>query len=936
MLHAPERGVSVGAGTALYAIAVLLMITGAAAGAHARTLYVRVAGNDLNDGSSPALAVRTIGRAAGLTRPGDRVVVGPGMYREGRITPAAAAFARVSFVADRRGVAVGEPPGDVIIDGSGFPSGFELNGKVATTIEGFVIYGAGIGIYVKSQSDQAVIRDNVVCNNTDNGIDVEDSKNAVIFNNLVYNNARTGILLGGTVNGSAGARVINNTVYMNQNRGIYFTGVAVGSPNGLVINNIVQDNSPAGIQVNASSRDGYVSAANITWNNRYASGTPEDVTDLDKADPLFVNPAGPDLMLGGPHYADDDFHLQQVAAGQGANSPAVNFGTDGAMRLKLARASTRTDGRSDTGRVDAGYHYNNFSPLPLRPQVRLPYKRIYVSADHGDDTNDGTSAAAALQTVARAFLLAEPGNEVVVLPGRYREGGLTLMNSGKPGRDIRIHGGPRAVIDASICPCASDPMGCPCTRGILITERTNVTIDSLEVKNASDTGIEIRNGSTAITLRRCHLHDNGRRGLYVNGVTGITLQSSAVENNASRGVQIEGGELNIVRTSISGNPDSGLWALNSSTVSVSDSWFMDNTTAGILSDQSDVTVTGGTISGSKDGGARFTHGSTGTVVGTAVLNNIDVGVQGISSALSVSGARIESNGIGIQAFVDPVQKGSNQVTVSSTRVCGSHDAGIDAQDTAVSLTDVTLCTNGQEGLHQKGGSLQMLRGTVTQNLNRGISVDSADQTDVNDAAVYANDDNGIQIATTTGASVGGCQIYRNGNDGIDVIDSSSVRLWNNLVSGNHASGITIGGSATGSPNAQVLNNTIYGNANRGLLIGGSNDMPASQGPQVFRNIIAGNGNNGFQVNELSLPGSASDYNLNLDKYFPLMLIGAHDVLIDPQLVDPETGDFHLRPSSPAVDAGGMSVAAAGLQGTTTRSDELPDTGVVDLGYHYTP
>ena len=780
MRHAPVRGVSVGAGTTLHVFAVLLAVAGGAARAPAGTLYVRVSGNDANDGSSPSAALRTIGHAANVTQPGDRIVVGPGTYHEGRIgTPLSTlpglAFARVSVIADRRGTEVGDPPGDVVIDGSGFPTGFELNRKLATTIQGFVIYGAGIGIYVKSQSDQAIIRDNVVCNNTDNGIDIEDSKSALVFNNLVYNNARTGILLTGTVNGSPGARVINNTVYMNQNRGIYFTGTAVGSPGGLVINNVVQDNKPAGIQVNTSSQNGYVSAANITWNNRYASGTPTDVTDVED-DPLLVDPAGPDGMLGGPQYADDDFHLQQVSAGQAANSPAVNFGSDGAMRLRLSRASTRTDGRPDTGRVDAGYHYKNFGSLPLGTQLRLPYKSIYVS-DAGDDTNDGTSPGAALQTIARALLLARPGNEVVVFPGTYHEGELTPKNSGQPGRDIRIHGRPGAVIDASICPCATNPQGCPCTRGLLITQRSNLTIDSLEVRTASDTGIEIRNASTAITLRRCYLHDNARRGLYVNGVTGITLQGGVVANNGSRGVQVEGGELSVGGTLISGNPDSGVWALSNSTVGVSDSRVVNNLSAGILADQSAVTVTGGTVSGSKDGGVRFTHGSTGMVVAASVLNNIDVGVQGISSSVTISGGNIETNGIGIQAFVDPVQKGSSELTVDGTHVCNSNQgAGIDTQDTAVSLTGVTACANSQEGVHQKNGTLQLVGGALTQNANRGLSIESLEQVDVSGAVISDNGNNGVEVQTSKSASIKGCQIFHNGNDGIDIIDSSTTKM----------------------------------------------------------------------------------------------------------------------------------------------------------------
>ena len=48
----------------------------------ARTLYVATTGSDAHDGSSPAQAVKTIQRAADLSRPGDLVSVAAGIYRE--------------------------------------------------------------------------------------------------------------------------------------------------------------------------------------------------------------------------------------------------------------------------------------------------------------------------------------------------------------------------------------------------------------------------------------------------------------------------------------------------------------------------------------------------------------------------------------------------------------------------------------------------------------------------------------------------------------------------------------------------------------------------------------------------------------------------------------------------------------------------------------
>jgi len=62
-------------------------------------------------------------------------------------------------------------------------------------------------------------------------------------------------------------------------------------------------------------------------------------------DPLFVK--GP---LG-------DYYLSCAAAGQAADSPCIDAGSDTAESLGLDELTTRTDGSPDTGTVDMGYHY---------------------------------------------------------------------------------------------------------------------------------------------------------------------------------------------------------------------------------------------------------------------------------------------------------------------------------------------------------------------------------------------------------------------------------------------------------------------------------------------------------------------------------------------------------------------------------------------------
>jgi parallel beta-helix repeat protein len=1053
---APRCVVSVGAGTAarLLLAVVVLGAPCSARTAAARTIYVRVAGNDANDGSSPARALEHIGRAATVASAGDRVVVGPGTYREGEITPAA--FARVSFVADRAGSEVGEPAGDVVVDASGLGNGFELNHNLAVTIDGFIVRGASNGIYVKSQSDQAVVSNNVITSCSQNGIYVQDSKSPTVFNNLVYANGGSGILLSGNVSGSPGARIINNTVYGNANRGIFFAGTSIGSPNGLVLNNAVQGNSVAGVQVNASSRNGYVSAGNVTA-DRFASGTPVDVTDV-RDDPLFVNPAGADGIVGANGSADDDFHLSQKASGQASNSPALDAGSDNARHLKLWRSTTRTDGRPDQGAVDAGYHYGHYGPPPLRPERRLRYKPLYVSSMKGSDTNDGARAANAMQTIARALEIAQAGNRIVLLGGSYAEGNLQLARSGKAGRDILIQGLQGARIDATRF-----------ARGLLLLNRSYITVDGLEISGATENGIEIRGDSTAVTLRNCHLHNNGRRGVYVNEVSGVAVQSTVTDNNGSTGVQVEGGQCDIVNGALNENMEQGLWALSGATVSVSRSDLSENQKSGVLADHSTVTLADSTIRGNADTGARFVNQAAGILTRVVTSENQDGGVQGVSSSLSLSDGAVDGNTpVGIDALVG-ADSSASEVVVTGTEVCRNQGPGLRAQASTVTLTDVNLCANTEEGMRQIGGTGRLVRGTVTQN-RRGISVTGAVSIQLQGATVTSNGDNGVQVLSTTTAvisdatvasnngsgvmlsavpaasismsdlsnnvnhgliadqssltvdsstirgngqdglrhtggsaqikattvirnqskglevsgatpfvlqdavvgsngdngveisaavspSIGGSVMYSNKGDGLTLLDAASATVWNNLVYANGSSGILItartGGS--GSPMAQVLNNTVFANSNRGVLIGGSDAQPPSPGATVLRNVVQGNGTAGIQVNQLSLPGYTGDYNLTLDPYGAQTPIGAHDVLDDPLLVLPAgkdgilggagaaDDDFHLSQrgagqsaTSPAVDAGGVDVPGAALQGTTTRTDRVTDSGTVDLGYHYRP
>ena len=69
--------------------------------------------------------------------------------------------------------------------------------------------------------------------------------------------------------------------------------------------------------------------------------------------------------------------------------------------------------------------------------------------------------------------------------------------------------------------------------------------------------------------------------------------------------------------------------------------------------------------------------------------------------------------------------------------------------------------------------------------------------------------------------------------------------------------------------------------------------------------------------------------------------GSGNIGADPRFVSEITSDYRLKQiaagqtiTSPCVETGSISAVNAGLALYTTRLDEVPDRGIVDMGYHY--
>jgi parallel beta-helix repeat protein len=334
-------------------------------------LYVRSGGDDSRSGKTPATALASVAVAGAQARAGITVVVGPGRYVEYDVhLPDYGG--RASFVADPSGEATGDPPGVVLVDAAGGDTGFILREAPFAIVDGFHVTGANAaGIQVRSGSDFARVRNNVVFSSLRRGVDVRDAGDAQLTNNLLYANRSGGIQL----TGAPRTLVSSNTCYGNHGNGIT-VGAVVAAPCARVWYNITSANGDNGIQVGsntiiAESLLGYDAAYNLNTDG-YGAGTPRPESDLS-LDPRFVDPAGVDGVMGGDGFEDDSFQLAQVAAGQAADSPAVDFAPVLVQGSDLTGLSTRSDGVPDTDRLDLGFHYGMASVAdrwlnPDRPQ----------------------------------------------------------------------------------------------------------------------------------------------------------------------------------------------------------------------------------------------------------------------------------------------------------------------------------------------------------------------------------------------------------------------------------------------------------------------------------------------------------------------------------------------------------------------------------------
>jgi parallel beta-helix repeat protein len=444
------------------------------------------------------------------------------------------------------------------------------------------------GIFVRG-ADGAVIQNNIVYSNRFTGVTLRGSSAPLVANNLVYANGEEGLALGsgffapGDTQdpvglGAPGAVVLGNTFYANAEWGVEIGNPLSPSPGGTVANNIVWRNGQGrnGIGIlnerqfdlatgafirRATSTCGYVAGFNLVL-DEYGPDTPRNTYDL-RADPLFVDPEGPDGVLGGEFVdgvfldgsGDDDFRLQQ----DGLRSPAVDAGSAAASEIGLI-GSTAPDGRLDSGVIDLGFHYDAAATQVLR--FTPPFMPLYVRTG-GEDINDGLTPARAFASIRTAARRARAGVSVVVGPGTYNECDIhPPPYSGKAAfvgdsSGAMTGDAPGVVlIDAGKC-FFNDVLQefVPGETGFNIPNVCGVVVDGFHITRARDDGVQIQTFSDGAVVRNVAAFANGKRGINVVNAEDVRIVNNLLFAN-NGGIQV-GGACNLLALCLDDPPLAG-------------------------------------------------------------------------------------------------------------------------------------------------------------------------------------------------------------------------------------------------------------------------------------------------------------------------------------------------------------------------------------------
>jgi len=776
-----------------------------------------------------------------------------------------------------------------------------------------------------------------------------DGNSPAITNTLIYNNVFTGN--GGGMYISQSSPVLTNVTIASNTAGtgsgIYLDQASAVVNNAIVYGNVNDNIAGTSSAIFTSSLIGG-SGGSANWN---ASLGTDGGNNID-ANPLFVN----DVAA--------DYDLQ-------AGSPAANTGNDGLFTNAASAKDLAGNLRILGEGIDMG-------ALESLTNNAITYVRQ-------DATGTGTNWDDAKGNLADAIATANPGDEVWVAAGTYfpeeqffeLKQGVKIYGgfpaTGNPGMAERvwstnttllsnnsydvysyilrqIGGGitPATILDGFTLTMADGEEG----TAIYLSE-ASPTLKNLSVKNNTQGGIEIVNGSPIVS--NVLLLDNARAGRAALGIAGVC---SPVFTNITV-TSPENGFLSVfygctpvfynslIMIGIASTSDSDATFVNCYVWGSrgSENWDINQTDGGNNIDGNLIILPdGGILPGSiaiNAGNNAYTTAADITldIAGNPRIygNIVDIGAYEEQGAPVVSVRYVRAGGTGngtswddasgnLQAMIDISDQG-NKILVAAGTYLTREGRYFEMKD-GVSLFGGYAATGNPAFEERDWAANSTILSGNGANSGSLVAYGVSDETVVDGfVLINSNGDYATAVYTYESYAVFNNLVIRDNaadDNGGAIYNEDGAPTYNNVVVYNNSSIPVVNYGA--SP---VFNNiSISGNTNGDFIYNGYDSYPVFNNSILWQDgtVLGEDGSASVFVNSIvKNSGGSSNWNSALGTD------GGNNLDVSPLFTNPAANDYTLQESSPAINAGNTALYPNAVTSKDLAGNQRVDGNAIDMG-----
>jgi hypothetical protein len=409
----------------------------------------------------------------------------------------------------------------------------------------------------------------------------------------------------------------------------------------------------------------------------------------------------------------------------------------------------------------------------------------------------------------------------------------------------------------------------------------NVTAERIAVLDVAGQGVEIDGGTVVLSATQIL---SAQQGIYSKGGA-LHVLSSEVSHVISDGIQIEGGTASIANSAIHDILSSG--------------------EPGVYIFGAAATLIGNRVYNVRDHGLQARAAPEITITGNEVYSTTGYGIYTRDMPATIAGNIVYGTGDrGIYA-----RGGAVTIERNTLHDIGGDGIRTDSTNTDVMIRDNTLTTVQGDGIEAQGKRITLTHNRITGAVDNALKADSVGTW--------------VVFAANTGLDSGTGLVVRN---------APVFTLTNNLLAGNAASALEIGvGSGNQTGRGFIAHNTV--------VDGGTGVIVWTPFSITLLNNMVVSCSVGISVSASALPTASIsvDHTLlwgNVANPFT----GTNVLAQDPRFADPVMHDYHLRPDSPAIDAGVDAGVPVDWEGDVRPQSSAPDIGADEMraGQLYLP